>query len=108
MRLTLNPRSVTDIEGVKDVALALKAAKKPSGKRNGNGSKKRTEGDSVEELGPIVTGAPRYCTSVRTAVHVMALSWSSINTTESFDLFFVFLIYVTPGVALCAFKKPQP
>lgn len=58
VRLTLNPKSVTDVEGVKDVALALKAAKVmvPKGRQGTGGG--ASAGDD-EELQPLVKDAPR-------------------------------------------------
>lgn len=50
MRLTINPKSVTDVEGVRDVALALKAAKKIV-------SKDKDEEDSEPE--PLSPDSPR-------------------------------------------------
>ena len=65
MRLTLSPKSVTDVEGVRDVALSLKAAKKLVSS-NGNsaaaaasGSGKSAENKKDEELQPLFPNAPR-------------------------------------------------
>lgn len=61
VRLTLNPSSVADVEGVRDVALALKATKKLVSKTDakwgmGGGAKDKDEGTEPQPLYP---NAPR-------------------------------------------------
>lgn len=62
MRLTLNPSSVADVEGVRDVALALKATKKlvskaDTAKRDKEGGAKDKEEDVEPQ--PLYPNAPR-------------------------------------------------
>lgn len=58
VRLALSPKSVTDVEGVKEIALALKAARKPAPKQTDkNGG---AQGEEDQELQPLVKDAPRY------------------------------------------------
>lgn len=62
VRLTINPKSVTDVEGVRDVALALKAAKKIMSDEQKAASKSAKDGQKGEddtELKPLVPNAPR-------------------------------------------------
>lgn len=63
VRLTINPNSVTDVEGVRDVALALKAAKKlviADRKTAAKTSKKGEEKDQENtEPQPLFPNAPR-------------------------------------------------
>lgn len=65
MRLALSPKSVTDVEGVREMALALKATTKTLSKRKDNGNSNNndggsTEGEGDEELQPLVKEGPRY------------------------------------------------
>ena len=56
VRLTINPKSVTDVEGVKDVALALKAAKKLVPKA---GSTTAADKEEESEPQPLFPNSPR-------------------------------------------------
>lgn len=61
MRLTLNPSSVADVEGVRDIALALKATKKIVSKTDAKGGKGGAAKDKEEgvEPQPLYPEAPR-------------------------------------------------
>lgn len=64
VRLTLNPSSVTDVEGVRDVALALKATKKVVPKERieaetAKNKNKKGETEDDNEPQPLTPNAPR-------------------------------------------------
>lgn len=63
MRLALNPNSVAEVEGVKEIALALKATKNSLAKKEPkpaiSGNSATLEGEDELELKSLVPGAPR-------------------------------------------------
>lgn len=61
VRLTLNPSSVTDVEGVRDVALALKATKKvvPKERAEAAAKNKKSGAEDETEPQPLTPNSPR-------------------------------------------------
>lgn len=61
VRLTINPSSVADVEGVRDVALALKATKKLESKATkAKQDTKASTKDGQDEPQPLSPNAPRW------------------------------------------------